>query len=196
MGSLRIAGSTEGWLRGDTCKRKGRGSRQSVGRPLPIQWGVPGQRLPLRGIPRWAELARPFHPHPAQSLAVTTPRRTWPLLRSRKKEQLELTPHSCICRELWEEHLPVCHTRVYNIYHHHSIILHCFILVIVVFASLTSSTFTCHGYARVLNFGSSFVCLDFLSNISFKKDSRVLYSWTLLYSRMSDFCFLPDGPLG
>ena len=43
--------------------------------PLPVQRGAPEQRLPLRGTPHWAELPRPFHHHPARSLAVTVKKR-------------------------------------------------------------------------------------------------------------------------
>ena len=42
---------------------------------LPVQRGAPQQRLPLRGTPHWAELAGPFHHHPAQSLVVTVKKR-------------------------------------------------------------------------------------------------------------------------
>ena len=42
---------------------------------LPVQRGAPEQRLPLRGTPHWAELAGPFHHHPAQSLVVTVKKR-------------------------------------------------------------------------------------------------------------------------
>ena len=42
---------------------------------LPVQQGAPEQRLPLRGTPHWAELAGPFHHHPAQSLVVTVKKR-------------------------------------------------------------------------------------------------------------------------
>ena len=42
---------------------------------LPVQRGAPEQILPLRGTPHWAELAGPFHHHPAQSLVVTVKKR-------------------------------------------------------------------------------------------------------------------------